>query len=61
MMAMANVEMRALVHVSTPKRSATPTAVATTKGSSDTEPDPGSGSRATVSPRCSRDRPVTIM
>ena len=58
---MANVVMRASVHVSTPTRSATPTAVPTTRGSSDTEPDPGSGSRATVSPRWRRDRPVTIM
>jgi hypothetical protein len=61
MMAMAKVEMRALVQVSTPNRSATPTTPPTIRGSNDTEPDPGSGSRATVSPRCSRDRPVMIM
>ena len=61
MMAMANVVMRASVQVSTPARRPAPTTIPTTSGSSDTRPEPGSGSRATVSPRWRRDRPVTTM
>ena len=61
MMARANVVMRASVHVSTPARSPAPRTIPTTSGSSDTRPVPGSGRRATVSPRWRRERPVTIM
>ena len=61
MIAIANVVMSASAHVSTPTSRATDTTIPTTTGRSDTRPLPGRGNRASVSPRCRRDRPVAIM
>ena len=60
MIAIANVVMSASAHVSTPTSRATDMTIPTTTGRSETRPLPGSGRRASVSPRCRRDRPVAI-